>query len=126
MDAATGAQFVGEVATTTATGVTTTGIATVTVSQSIKASAGNLYGFSVVNGAGAGCWLQCVNSAGAGTLGTAVIFQAAIPTSGSVYQSPGPFPLGNFSTGIACGMASAINGASACGTAATGVAIYYK
>jgi hypothetical protein len=126
LDAATGAQFVGEVATTAATGVTTTGIATVTASQSIKASAGNLYGFSVVNGAGAGCWLQCVNSAGAGTLGTAVIFQAAIPTSGSVYQSPGPLPLGNFSTGIACGMASAINGASACGTAATGVAIYYK
>jgi hypothetical protein len=125
-DTVSGGIYVSETPTTNATGLTTTGITTVTASQSIKASAGNLYGFGVVNGAGAGCWLQCVNSSGAGTLGTAVIFQAPIPTSGSVYQSPGPIPLGSFSTGIACGMASAVNGASACGTAATGVAIYYK
>jgi hypothetical protein len=125
-DTVSGGIYVTASPTTTAVGLTTTGIATVTTSQSVKASAGNLYGFGVVNGAGAGCWLQCVNSAGAGTLGTAVIFQAPIPTSASVYQGPGDIPLGTFSTGIACGMASAVNGASACGTAATGISLYYK
>lgn len=126
LDTVTGAQYVAEAATTSATGLTTTGAATVTSSVNFKASAGNVYGFGVVNGAGAGCWLQCVNSAGAGTLGTAVIFQAPLPTSATAYSGPGPIPLGSFSTGIACGVASAVNGASACGTAATGVAIYYK
>jgi hypothetical protein len=39
--------------------------------------------------------------------------------------STAQFPLSNFTTGISVGMASAYDGASACGTAATGV-IFYK
>lgn len=126
MDTVSAGIYMTQTATTNAIGLTTTGAATVTSSVNFKASAGNLYGFGIVNGAGAGCWFQCVNSAGAGTLGTAVIFQVPIPTSASIYQPPGTVPLGSFSAGIACGVASAVNGASACGTAATGVAIYYK
>lgn len=114
-----------EVATTASTGLSQAGLATVTASVNVKASAGNLYGFGVVHGAASVCWLQCVNSATAGTLGTAVIFQVTIPASGSIYQPPGSIPLANGSSGIACGIASAVNGASACGTAGN-IAIYYK
>jgi len=101
------------------------GLATLTASASVKASAGNVYGVFAVNGAASVCWLECVNSATAGTLGTAVIFSAPIPASGILSLPPSTHALGNFSTGIACGIASAVDGASACGTAGN-VSIFYK
>lgn len=100
--------------------------ATVTSSVNVKASAGNVYGLSILNGAGAGCWLELINSASAGTLGTAVIFNIALPTSGTLTIPPGALALGNFSSGIAVGAASAVGGASACGTAVTGVTVFYQ
>jgi hypothetical protein len=112
----------------TAAGValSSAGKATVTSSVNVKASAGNVYGLSIVNGAGAGCWLELINSASAGTLGTAVIFNIALPTSGTLTIPPGTLALGNFSSGIAVGAASAIGGSSACGTAVTGVTVFYQ
>lgn len=128
LDAATGGEYSITIptTTTTGTGLTTTCITTVGASQSIKASAGNLYGWSIVNGAGTGCFIQCVNSSGAGTLGTAVIFQTPVGASATIPAAVGSIPLGSFSTGIACGFASAAGGASACGTTATAICAYYK
>jgi hypothetical protein len=102
---------------TTATGaaISASGKATITISVNVKASAGNVYGVYAVNGAASVCWVEFVNSATAGTLGTAVILSIPLPASG-VSNVTFPYPV-NFSTGIAVGIASAVNGASACGTA---------
>ncbi len=99
--------------------------ATVTASVNVKASAGNVYGVSVANGAAAVCWVQFINSASAGTLGTAVIFSVALPSSGVVTISPGTFALGNFSSGIAVGVASSTNSSTACGTGAN-LTVWYE
>lgn len=105
--------------TTAAGGAVTASVkATVTASVNVKASAGNVYGLSVANGAAAVCWVQFINSAGAGTLGTGVIFSIALPTSGVVTIPPGMFALSNFSAGIAVGVASSTNSSTACGTGA--------
>lgn len=98
---------------------------TVTSSVNIKTSAGNVYGVSANNGAAAVCWVQFNNSAGAGTLGSAVIFSVVMPSSGTVNIPPGALALGNFSTGIAVGIASATNSSTACGTAGN-ITVFYK
>lgn len=98
---------------------------TVTSSVNVKASAGNVYGVSANNGAAAVCWVQFINSAGAGTLGTGVIFSVVMPTSGTVTIPPGALALGNFSTGIAVGIASATNSSTACGTAGN-LTVFYQ
>jgi hypothetical protein len=126
VDGTAGALYVENQPTSgTQVALSSSGKATLTTSVNVKASAGNLYGFSAVNGAATVCWLQCVDSAGAGTLGTAVIFQAALPASGTLSFPPGAIALANGASGIACGIASAVNGASACGTAGN-VTLYYK
>jgi hypothetical protein len=111
---------------TSTVGLSQKGITTITAGQNIKASAGCLYGFGIVNGAGTGCWLQCMDAATGGTLGTNTIWQAPIVASATVYQAPGAIPLACGANGIACGMASAVNGASNCGTAATAAVFYFK
>lgn len=99
--------------------------ATNTTAVNVKASAGNVYGISVNSGATAGCWLELINSASAGTLGTAVIFNVALPNAGIVTIPPGTLALGNFSSGIAVGTASAIGGGTVCASASN-VTIWYK
>lgn len=96
-----------------------------TTSVNVKASAGNVYGMSVANGAAAICYVQMIDSAGTGTLGTGVIFAIALPVSGTVSIPPGVFALGNFPTGIAVGIASTANTNSACGTAGN-ITVFYK
>jgi hypothetical protein len=97
--------------------------AALTTSVNIKASAGNVYGVAA-NGGAAGCWIQFINSAGAGTLGTGVVFQ--IPLVGTATTvGPGDIALANFTTGIAVGVASAFNGASACATSGQ-VTIFFQ
>lgn len=98
---------------------------TVTASVNVKASAGNVYGFSVQNGAAAICWIQFINSSGAGTLGTAVIFSVALPSSGTVTFPPGALALANFSSGIAVGIASSTNSSTACGTGGN-INVFYE
>jgi hypothetical protein len=98
---------------------------TVTSSVNVKASAGNVYGVSASNGAAAICWVQFINSATAGTLGTGVIFSIALPVSGVVTVPPGAMALSNFSSGIAVGIASSTNSSTACGTAGN-LTVFYQ
>lgn len=93
-----------------------------TTAVNVKASAGNVYGFAFTGGA-AGCFIQFINSAGAGTLGTAVVFQYPL-TGTTVTVGPGDIALSNFPTGIAFGVSSTFGGSTACGTGATGTIFY--
>lgn len=124
-DTATGGVYEAPVATTNVTGFSNASISA-TASVGIKASAGNLYGFVANNGQATACFLQCVNSATAGTLGTAPIisFPLALATGTTQTVVISPIPLANFSTGIACGFSTVAGGASACGTASTATILY--
>lgn len=110
-------------------GLTSFANASVTTSVSVKASAGNIYGFYAVNGAATVCYLQFVNSSGTGTLGTAPLFSVPIPgsaTNGGIYiMPPASVSLSTASTGIAVGLSTTQNGATACGTAGT-IGVWYK
>jgi len=101
--------------------------ATLTTAVNVKASAGNVYGVFALNGAASTCWIQFINSAGAGTLGTGVIFSIPLPASTTqpVWVGPAPMALGNFSTGIAVGIATTATGSSACGTGGN-LTVFYK
>jgi hypothetical protein len=105
--------------------LTATAESALTTAVVVKASAGNLYGFQVTNGAASVCYLQFINVASAPTLGTASTYSFAVPASGTLTLQPGSLPLSNYTAGISVGMSTAFNGASACGTAATAV-IFYK
>lgn len=100
---------------------------TLTSSVNVKASAGNVFGVFALNGAASTCWIQFINSAGAGTLGTGVIFSIPLPASTTqpVWIGPAPQALANFSTGIAVGIATTATGASACGTGGN-LTVFYK
>jgi hypothetical protein len=100
---------------------------TVTSSVNVKASTGNVYGVFAINGAASTCWIQFINSAGAGTIGTGVIFAIPLPASTTqpVYVAPSPFALSNFSTGIAVGVATTATGAVACGAGAN-LTVWYQ
>lgn len=100
------------------------GAGSLTTSVNVKASAGNVYGMSVTNGAASVCWIQFINSAGAGTLGTGAIFSVALPASGTVNIFFN-FPVGGFTTGIAVGISTTQNGSTACGTAGSAT-VWYK
>jgi hypothetical protein len=96
----------------------------VTTSVNVKASAGSVYGIYALNGAASVCWVELINSSGAGTLGTGVTFSVPLPAS--ITQPvwiPFTYPV-NFSSGIAVGIASAAGGASGCGTAGNVVVFY--
>jgi hypothetical protein len=105
--------------TTSGNALTAAAKASVTSSVNVKASAGNVYGLFALNGAASTCWVQFINSASAGTLGTGVIFSIPLPASITqpVYVQPAPFALSNFAAGIAVGIATTATGAVACGTA---------
>lgn len=100
--------------------------ATLTASVNVKASAGNVYGVFALNGAASTCWVQFINSASAGTLGTGVIF--AVPLPASTTQPVWiqlDTALSNFAAGIAVGVATTPTGAVACGTGGN-VIVFYK
>lgn len=99
--------------------LTPTALSALTTSVNVKASAGNVYGVFALNGAASTCWVQFINSAGAGALGTGVVFSVPLPASTTqpVYVQPSPFALAQFSTGIAVGVSTTATGAVACGTA---------
>jgi hypothetical protein len=108
-----------------ASALTAAGLSTVTISQTVKASAGNIYAIAYQNGAASVCWVQCVNSAGAGTLGTAPIFSIPMGASATGFVNVPDFAMAQFGTGIACGISTTNNGATACGTAGN-LTIFYK
>lgn len=92
-----------------------------TSSVNVKASAGNLYGVIALSGVSTTCWLQFINSASAGTLGTAVILSIPLPASTTqpLWITPGSLALANFSSGIAVGTSTTATGSTACGTGST-------
>jgi hypothetical protein len=90
---------------------------------SVKASAGNLYGFTLTNNTAAVAFVEFFNIASAPTLGTtAVVMAFEIPASSFINIPPSTFALGNFSTGIGFGCTAAENGSTA--ASVTGV-LYY-
>jgi hypothetical protein len=114
------------------TAITTSGIAIVFSAQSalttavvVKASQGNLFGFSVTNGAASTCYLEFINASSAPSLGTNATFSVAIPANTTVTFPTSIYALNNFSSGISVGMATTYNGNTACGTAASAT-IFYK
>jgi hypothetical protein len=91
---------------------------------SIKAAAGNLYGFSLTNSNAFPAYIEFFNSAVAPTLGTtAVVFCVPLPAAGNVTITPNSFPLMNFTAGIGFAVTTAVNGTSA--AAATGM-VFWK
>lgn len=111
--------------TASAVALTPSAKATLTTAVVVKASAGNVYGFSVTNGAASVCWIEFMNASASPVLGTAAIFSVALPASGTVNMGPGDFALANFSTGISVGIATLVNGSTACGTAGNAT-IFFK
>lgn len=84
----------------------------------------NLYGFAVVSGATANCWLQFQSGSGT-ALGTNVIASFPLPNAGQLIVAPGPVAIANAIGGLNVGVATTSNGAAACATAAS-VAIYFN
>ena len=93
----------------------------------VKASAGSVYGFSIMNNVAAVTWIQFFNSTSTPTLGTSVVWAVPVPGgagTGLLILMPGDFAIANFTTGIAWGAATAIGGSSAPATAPQGVCFY--
>jgi hypothetical protein len=101
------------------------GTATALTVLNIKASAGNVYGFSVVNKTASALYLQFYNTASAPTLGTSVIFWIPIAASQTLHVPPGTFAIANFATGIGIGASTTPTSTGTPGTAPE-VVIYYK
>jgi hypothetical protein len=119
---------VGLPSTAAGASLSTKTVTTVTTGQNIKASAGNLYGVFALSGVSTTCWVQFLNSASGGTLGTAVIFSVPLPASTTqpIWIQPGNLALANFTTGIAVGVSTTATGSSACGTGAPAIVVEYE
>lgn len=86
----------------------------------IKASAGNLYGFSITNETAAAAYIEFFDTAAAPTLGTtAVAFAIKLPASQNITIPPGEIALRNFTTGIGFAVTTTENGSTT--AAVTGV-----
>lgn len=100
--------------TSSAVALSSAAISTSTT-QSIKSSAGNLYGVSWANTQAATVWLQFYNSSSP-TCGTSVVFSLAVPSSGTLNIPPGVLALHNFSTAIGFCCGTTATGSTACTT----------
>lgn len=130
MDAAVGTLPTNNVAsisvpTTGAGGAFSVGNAAGLTTLNIKASAGSLYGMSIVNKVANVTYIQTYNTAGTPTLGTSVISWIPVAASATVFIPPGSIALQNFATGIGIGAATTATGAAAPATAPD-VVVYYK
>jgi hypothetical protein len=109
--------WTGSAPSTAASASVSVGLAASLTVLNIKASAGNVYGCTVVNKVASVIYLQFYNTASTPTLGTGVIWWIPIPVSGTVIIPPGTYALKNHTTGIAIGAAISPTGAVAPGTA---------
>jgi hypothetical protein len=103
-----------------ATPVTTASLTVV----NIKASAGNVYGFSINNASAAVIFLQFYNTAGTPVLGTSVIFSVACPIGVTNFLA-NACAMANFATGIGIG-ASTTATSSGTPSVAPSVTIFFK
>ena len=124
VDVPTGAVYVAEAATTSATGLSSVQIA-VNTASAVKASAGNVYGFSVANASASVCYLQFYNS-NAPTCGTSVISSFALPVTPGVLNITSNIPLGNYSAGIGTCVSTTPTGGTTCGSVIGGLTVLYK
>lgn len=91
---------------------------------SVKASAGNLYGFSLTNETAAVAYIEFFNIATTPTLGTtAVVFAVKLPASSNVTIPPSELGLMNFTTGIGFACTTTENGST---TASVTGMIFYQ
>jgi hypothetical protein len=98
---------------------------TANTALSVKASAGNVYGWSAVNAAASVCWLQFYNTAGTPTCGTAVIWSVPLPVTPGVSNFvPANLPLQNHATGIAICVSTTATGGTTCGSTASGTIFF--
>ena len=91
----------------------------------IKASAGNVYGATIVNKTANVIYLQFYNTAGTPTLGTSVVWWIPIAASATLVIPPGALALGNFTTGIGIGASTTPTSTGTPGTAPD-VTIWFK
>jgi hypothetical protein len=92
--------------------------------SNLKATPGNLYGFSLTNGTAAVAFIEFFNAATTPVLGTtAVVFCIQLPASAVITLPPSTFALFNFSTGIGFAVTTIENGTVA--AAVTGM-VFYK
>lgn len=93
-------------------------------SVNIKASAGNLYGFTLTNETAAVAYIEFFNIASAPVLGTtAVVFAVKIAANANLTIPPSAFGLLNFTTGIGFAVTTTENGVT---TAAVTGMIFFK
>ena len=96
---------------------------TANTAQSIDASPGNVYGWSLYNANSSVCYLQFYNTSGTPTCGTSVIWSFPIPASSTSTVVP-PYALYNHSTGIGFCAGTTATGSTACTTALSGTLLY--
>ena len=98
------------------------------VAANVKASAGNLYGFTALNGVAGVTWLCFYNKATLPVLGADTpVFAIPIPAgagSGLLPLTIADFPMANFPLGIGVAAATTAAGAAAPATAPSGVLFY--
>ncbi len=92
----------------------------VTTTQTVKASAGNLYGWYIYNPNSSACYLQIFNTT-TPTLGTTVpIASLGVPATSGANIPPGAgVAIANFSTAIAVAATTTAQGATTCTTGMT-------
>jgi hypothetical protein len=96
----------------------------VAAATNIKASAGNLYGFAIVNASAATGFIQFFNTSTTTTAAPVLIIPVgSTAPSNMVYVSPGSKALANFSTGIAINCATTVGGVTSLSTV-TGTVFY--
>jgi len=108
-----------------AAGATTVSAQAALATPNIKATAGNVYGYSIVNKDAAMLYLQFYNSATAPTRGTSVVWWVPVGPSQTVHVAPSPIALNFHSTGIGIAAATTPTGAVA-PTTAPDVVVYFK
>jgi hypothetical protein len=100
------------------------GVTSTSTYNTVKGSAGNLYGFTVFNPNVTPCYAVFYNST-APTIGTTgIVYAFGIQAGTSVVIPPGAFALANFTTGITFATTTTDGGASVCTTGLTANASY--
>jgi hypothetical protein len=110
--------------TTSSTVALSSAAISTSTAQSVKSSAGNLFGVSWANAQNATVWLQFYNSSSP-TCGASVVFSLAVPANGTLNISPGALALRNFPTAIGFCCGTTATGSTACTTNSEAGTIMY-
>jgi hypothetical protein len=114
-----------QVPSTGASAALTMGNAASLTVANVKASAGSIYGISVVNKTAGVIYIQTYNTAGTPTLGTSVVSWFPVAASATLVINPASIGLANFATGIGIGASTTPTSTGTPGTAPD-VVVWYK